>query len=437
MKRKKNNLHLTITDRREIEKLLNEGKTVTEISSIIFKDRSNISREIKKHIYTYFPSSFNNKWYCLNASSCNRRYFGCEKNCSDFIPDVCTELEKTPYVCNGCDKFKKCKKLKYLYKADFAHQQYLNDLKNSRSHTHYGEIELSILNNDFTNLVLQNRSIYHSLIIINKRGFNFKKSSIYRQIKEGRLQLKLNNLPRYMPSNIKKEKDTSYKRNIEGHTYEDYIKYLENNQHAIISQMDTVEGTKDFNAPVLLTFEIVQCKFLFAFIIERQNIEKVISKLQELKNNVGSELWNKISEIILTDNGKEFYNYERFQNAFNTSNIFYCHPYSSFEKGNIENSHELIRRVIPKGISLKAYNQHDINILVNNINSLYRESLDGKCPFDLINDIIPLKVLSKMGYHLIEAEKVNLTPNLLGKKNIENITKYLDKNAIKKAHINL
>ena len=54
MKRKKNNLHLTITDRREIENLLNEGKTITEISNIIFKDRSNISREIQKHFYIYF-----------------------------------------------------------------------------------------------------------------------------------------------------------------------------------------------------------------------------------------------------------------------------------------------------------------------------------------------------------------------------------------------
>lgn len=437
MKRKKNNLHFSITVRREIENLLNEGKTVTQIANIIFKDRSNISREIIKHKFIYFPSSFNNKWYCCKASSCNRRYLGCEKKCSSFVPDICNELENSPHVCNGCEKLKVCRKLKYFYRADNAHQEYLINLKDKRSHTHYSEFELSILNNDFTNLVLQNRSIYHSLKVINKRGFNFKKSSIYRQIKEGRLQLKLSNLPRYTPSSVDREVDKSYKRNIEGHTYEDYIQYVQNNQHAIISQMDTVEGTKELNASVLLTFEIVQYKFLFAFLIEKQIIDIVIKKLEELKDLLGNKIWDKISEIILTDNGKEFYNYEKFQEAFKTSNIFYCHPYSSFEKGSIENSHELIRRVIPKGISLKPYNQHDINILVNNINSLYRESLNGKCPFDLIKDIIPLDILRKLGLHYIQGEKVNLTPHLLGQKNIENIHKYLDKSEIKKAHINI
>ena len=45
MKRKKNNLHLTITDRREIENLLNEGKTITEISNIIFRNKNIMGNE--------------------------------------------------------------------------------------------------------------------------------------------------------------------------------------------------------------------------------------------------------------------------------------------------------------------------------------------------------------------------------------------------------
>jgi len=435
MNRKKNNLHLSIIARKEIENLLDEGKSVTEISNLICKDRSNISREIKKHTYIKFPSSFNNQWCCSKARSCNRRYFGCEKNCSCFLPDICINLKKSPHVCNGCDKLKNCRKLKYLYNADLAHQQYLNNLTASRSHTHYSDLELSILNNDFKNLVLQNKSIYHSLIVINKRGFNFKRSSIYRQIKNGRLDLKEYCLPRYMPSKTRDEKDRTYKRNIEGHTYEDYIHFIDNNQHAIVCEMDTVEGIKDLNAPVLLTYEIVNATFLFAFIIKRQKIEDVISALKSFEACIGNEVWLKISEVVLTDNGKEFYNYDKFQNAFKGSNIFYCHPYSSFEKGCIENSHELIRRVIPKGISLKPYSQHDINILLSHINSLYRKSLNGKCPFDLINQIIPIDILNNLGLHYIKDTKVQLTPHLLGEKNIENIKKYLDKSEIQKSHI--
>ena len=283
-------------------------------------------------------------------------------------------------------------------------------MKKSRSHTHYNEIELSILNNDFTNLVLQNCSIYHSLMVINQRGFNFKKSSIYRQIKEGRLQLKLSNLPRYTPSNVSKEKDKSYKRNIEGHTYEDYIEYVKNNQQAIISQMDTVEGIKDLNAPVLLTFEIVQCKFLFAFIIEQQKIENVILKLKELEENIGNELWNKISEIILTDNGKEFYNYEKFQNAFNTSNIYYCHPYSSFEKGSIENT------------TIKAIVTYKGSLLEDD-SSLYNTEFDYYWYKYTISDDVYVNVYNDNSNNLVENS--DLAHPIKGKR-----TLFINSNAI-------
>ena len=437
MKRKKDKLHFTLITRKHIESFLNEGKSVTNISKLISKDRSNISKEILKHRTISYPSSFNNRWCCIKSNSCNRRIFDCEKSCKDFVPDICEYLLKSPHVCNSCDNMKKCKKLKFFYRAETANQQYLETLHKSRANMHYSDYELSILNNDFKNLVLKNKSIYHSLIVINSRGFNFKKSSVYRQIKEGRLLLSPSDLPRHIPSISHEKADRSYKRNIEGHTYEDYTEYIKNNQDAIISQMDTVEGIKESSAPVLLTFEIIQTRFLFAFLIKQQTIQNVINELVNLQNIVGNIVWKKISEIILTDNGKEFYNYEKFQEALPDSNIFYCHPYSSFEKGDIENSHELIRRVIPKGVSFKAYTQNDINLLISNINSLYRESLNGKCPFDLIDEIIPIKILNKLGLNYVDGENVNLNPSLLGDKNIENIKKYLDKNEIKKAHINL
>ena len=126
---------------------------------------------------------------------------------------------------------------------------------------------------------------------------------------------------------------------------------------------------------------------------------------------------------------------EKINSVSSNINLFYCHSYSSFEKGSIENNHELIRRVIPKGVSLKPYTQLELNLLCSHINSLFRESLNGKCPFDLINDYIPIDKINKLGLKQINPFDVCLNPELLGDKNIDNIKKYLDKNDIEKANI--
>ena len=147
-------------------------------------------------------------------------------------------------------------------------------------------------------------------------------------------------------------------------------------------------------------------------------------------------LFNKIFNILLTDNGSEFINTKLLIDAVGEKvNIFYCHPYSSYEKPNIENNHEFIRYVIPKGVNLSIYSQEDYNILSSHINSLIRKSLDNKCPFDLVENYIPLEKLRELGLKKINAENVVLVPKLLGEKNKENIKKYISKEDIKKEKI--
>ena len=140
-------------------------------------------------------------------------------------------------------------------------------------------------------------------------------------------------------------------------------------------------------------------------------------------------------KILLTDNGKEFINVEKIMEVSSKINVFYCHPYSSYEKGSIENNHEFIRRVIPKGISLKPYTQKELNLLCSHINSLYRESLNGKCPFNLIEKFIPIEKINELGLSKINPLEIQLIPELLGEKNINNIKRYLNYEDIKKANI--
>lgn len=187
----------------------------------------------------------------------------------------------------------------------------------------------------------------------------------------------------------------------------------------------------------MLTLEIVEISFMFIFKLERKTFENTLKKLQEFENVLTPDIFNKIFEILLTDNGSEFRSISKIIESFPNINIFYCHPYSSYEKGNLENNHEFIRRVITKSISLKPYSQEDYNILSSHINSLYRKKLNGKCPFDLIENYIPKEILTKLGSTKIKDSEVNLTPFLLGNKNIENIKKYLSYEEIKKANITL
>lgn len=436
MKRKITNIHFTLETRKIIEERLEENKTITEISNELQRDRSNIGKEIMKHRSIVFPSIFNNNHPCLKHSNCPIKSYECYKHCKNIEIKLCENLTSSPHVCNGCQNKKYCRHVRYYYNAFKANSEYINAWKKNRSKLRYSSLELAVLNNDFKVLVLNCKSIYHALIVINKRGFNFKISTIYKQIERGQLEIKKSDLPRCRKKRTKEiAKDKTYKREIKGHTYEDYILYGEKNSNAVETQMDTVEGIKENNAPVFLTLELVKIKFIFIFKLNSQTAKDVCDKLNYFKETMGNEIIKVIFEILLTDNGKEFIRLDELENILPNSNIFYCHPYASYEKGNIENNHELIRRVVPKGVSLKCYTQNDLNLLCSHINSLYRESLDGKCPFDLIEDYIPKGILNKLNLKRIDDDKVVLIPNLLGEKNINNIKKYLDKKEIKEANI--
>ena len=49
----------------------------------------------------------------------------------------------------------------------------------------------------------------------------------------------------------------------------------------------------------------------------------------------------------------------------------------------IEKNHEFIRYVLPKGTPFEELLQTDINLMINHINSLGRESLNWSSPYDV------------------------------------------------------
>lgn len=60
------------------------------------------------------------------------------------------------------------------------------------------------------------------------------------------------------------------------------------------------------------------------------------------------DYFSKIFRTITTDNGSEFARLAELE-AGTSTKVYFTHPYTSCEKGAIENRNGLIRRFIPKG----------------------------------------------------------------------------------------
>lgn len=62
---------------------------------------------------------------------------------------------------------------------------------------------------------------------------------------------------------------------------------------------------------------------------------------------------------------------------------FFCEPYSSWQKGSIENANKLIRRFFPKGTDFRFVTQKDIDHAVRSINEKPRRILGYRTAFEV------------------------------------------------------
>ena len=141
--------------------------------------------------------------------------------------------------------------------------------------------------------------------------------------------------------------------------------------------------------------------------------------LDDIEATLGSELFAKVFEVILTDNGPEFNNYGLLEKSIKGSKrttIFYCDPYSSYQKGELENTHLLLRRIFKKHESLNGYDDKDVRLAVNHIDNHSRDSLNGKTPYEVARKCLGDGVLKLLGLYKIEPDCVIMKPQLIDKK---------------------
>lgn len=110
------------------------------------------------------------------------------------------------------------------------------------------------------------------------------------------------------------------------------------------------------------------------------SIRKIPSLKPEDFNNALKDIQTKQKIFSFTyDNGIE----NRLHALLNVATYF-CDPYSSWQKGGVENVNAMIRRYIPKGADISDYSDEYIQMIENILNNKPRKSLGYKTPREVM-----------------------------------------------------
>ena len=183
-----------------------------------------------------------------------------------------------------------------------------------------------------------------------------------------------------------------------------------------IVEMDTVIG-KQKDKKCIMTLYFRNSKLMLMFLIDKYKTKAVSDIFKRLRKQLGYDLFKKMFEIVLTDNGWEFSKPNDIEFDYNTGekliNIFYCNPYSSWEKGGIERNHEFIRYIIPKGITFDQQTKKNVIYMMNNINNFKRKSMENKTRYELFKNIYGEECTKKLHLTHIKQDEVDLSYKLL------------------------
>ena len=150
-------------------------------------------------------------------------------------------------------------------------------------------------------------------------------------------------------------------------------------------EMDLVIG-KDHKGAVLTITERVSKFFICSYLPQGKSAiyvaKTVIDLLLPYKEHVKS---------ITTDNGLEFAKHKEIANKLNTT-VYFTHPYSSWEKGQIENMNKLLRQYLPKKQIIDRNNTLNLKEIQAKINNRPRKNLNFDKPVEIFFNFI--KVVS-------------------------------------------
>lgn len=148
-------------------------------------------------------------------------------------------------------------------------------------------------------------------------------------------------------------------------------------------EADTVVGKKRKGEAAAFTIVERLTGYYISIKIDGKTTKGVKDAMTQLKQEFG-EKFSEVFKTITTDNGSEFADFSELD--LGDTKVYFAHPYSSWERPVNERSNRLLRRYIPKGVSMNEFSADEVREFSDEINALPRKRLGYATPEELFED---------------------------------------------------
>lgn len=287
----------------------------------------------------------------------------------------------------------------YVYKADYAQMLTEKNMSNRGRNLKIGSdyglvsyIEDMVKNKKYSPEAL--------LLHADNSGMQFKTrlcfKTIYNYFDMGLfLNASCDDLPQKKKTNRKKQRKPKVAlNNRSGRSIDERGKeVIERNMYGHW-EMDTVVGGQGKGSSCLLVLSERKAREEIIIKLDNKKTVSVCSALDSLERKLGSRKFREKFKTITCDNGVEFLDSEGIESSCLTKTkrtvLYYCHPYSSWERGTNENINRLIRRFFPKGINFDEVSEKQVRMVEDWINNYPRKILGGISSREYISRLLPV-----------------------------------------------
>lgn len=216
---------------------------------------------------------------------------------------------------------------------------------------------------------------------LDREAFSISYNTIYRAIDNGIISKKLRNHLR-----IKRIKNRKAKSNDKRGKIADRVMISERpesiNDRVEVGhwESDTVLGKR--NTGCIATHVERVTGYLIAFRLP--NLKDDIFRIKTV--DVFKNLPSALKKSFTVDNGNEFRSHSDLA-AQTGMDVYFCDPYSPWQRGTNENTNGLLRQYFPKGTSFKDFCDDYFDYVVDLINNRPRKRLGYRTPAEVFYDL--------------------------------------------------